>query len=146
MKRGSVVGQRRVVVDRRVDVVGRLDRRVVVERHPGHRARRLGGDHRAVADRAVVAEPALGAERRVRADARAAGVVDVTLKSVPLGIGARGVITSLVGDARLVLPSRPRCVVGAQAGGFGLAALIGIVRPVRCASGSGSSWPFGSPG
>jgi hypothetical protein len=69
----------------------------------------------------------------------------VTLKSLPLGIGTDGVITSLVARQ-----GRFCCAaaldVGAQAGGFGLAALIGVTRPVRCASGSGSSWPLGSPG
>jgi hypothetical protein len=69
----------------------------------------------------------------------------VTAKSVPLGIGAAGVITSLVS------PHGRFCAaaaldVGGQAGGFGLSALMGVVSPVRCASGSGSSWPSGSPG
>ncbi len=80
-----VVRQRRVVVDRRVDVVRRLGGRVVVEGQPGHRARGLRGDHGAVTDRVVVAEPALGAERRVRAHARAPDVVDDDLEVGPAG-------------------------------------------------------------
>ncbi len=87
---GREVGVRRVVAgadqapgadrdlalgDRVVDVVGRLDRRVVVERHPAFGAGRLGRDHRALAADGGVAEPALGAGGR-RAHARAAGVVD----------------------------------------------------------------------
>src|SRR3954465_1027178 len=35
---------------------------------------------------------------------------------------------------------------GVQAGGFGLVALTGLFCDARCASGSGSSGPFGSPG
>jgi hypothetical protein len=37
-------------------------------------------------------------------------------------------------------------LIGAQAGGFEFSSLIGIALPARCASSSGSSWPFGSPG
>ena len=52
------------------------------------------------------------------------------MKFVPLGIGCAGVMTSLV------LPHCAPCedallLIGAQAGGFGLVALIGFARPVR---------------
>jgi hypothetical protein len=65
-----------------------------------------------------------------------------TLNVVPLGIGAEGVITSLVSphgspcDAAWLL-------IGAQ--GFGLVAETGFVFDAACASGSGSSAPLGSP-
>ena len=36
-------------------------------------------------------------------------------------------------------------LIGAQAGGYGLVALTGFVFDAACASGSGSSQPFGSP-
>src|SRR3954465_12194364 len=64
---------------------------------------------------------------------------------MPLGIGAAGVITSLVGKHGWSIPAVPERD-GAHAGGFGFVALIGFVSPLRCASGSGSSWPLGSPG
>jgi hypothetical protein len=35
---------------------------------------------------------------------------------------------------------------GEQAGGFGFVALTGFEFETACAAGSGSSWPFGSPG
>src|SRR3954470_15444340 len=37
-------------------------------------------------------------------------------------------------------------LIGAHAGGFGLVAETGLEFDAACASGSGSSWPFGSPG
>src|SRR5690349_1532196 len=68
-----------------------------------------------------------------------------TVNSVPAGIGADGVITSLV--AGHCTPCRAADVpVGAQAGGFGLVALTGLEFDAACAAGSGSSRPFGLPG
>src|ERR1700754_1911352 len=67
-----------------------------------------------------------------------------TLNVVPVGIGCAGVMTSFVSphgapwDAAWLL-------TGAHAGGFGLVALTGFVFDAACASGSGSSQPFGSP-
>ena len=64
---------------------------------------------------------------------------------VPSGIGTEGVTTSLFAGHGV-----PFCEVlltcGEQAGGFGFVALTGFVFETACAAGSGSSWPFGSPG
>ena len=64
---------------------------------------------------------------------------------VPSGIGADGVTTSLFAGHCV-----PFCVslltCGEQAGGFGFVALTGFAFETACAAGSGSSWPFGSPG
>src|SRR4051794_28396884 len=68
-----------------------------------------------------------------------------TLNVVPAGIGADGVITSLVSLHALPCETALR-VSGAQAGGFGLVALTGLVSEAWWASGAGSSGPLGSPG
>ena len=64
---------------------------------------------------------------------------------VPFGIGVDGTTTSLFAGH-----CRPFCVVlftcGEHAGGFGFVALTGFEFETACAAGSGSSWPFGSPG
>src|SRR5690349_452019 len=68
-----------------------------------------------------------------------------TVKSAPAGIGAAGVITSL--SAGHCTPcSAGSGPVGAHAGGFGLVALTGLELDAACASGFGSSGPFGLPG
>src|SRR3954470_4224796 len=63
----------------------------------------------------------------------------------PSAIGAEGVITSLFAGHwapfwLLLL------TCGEHAGGFGFVALTGFTFETACAAGSGSSWPFGSPG
>ena len=68
-----------------------------------------------------------------------------TLNSLPAGIGADGVITSLFAGHGTPC-SAASSPTGAQAGGFGLVALTGFEFDAAWASGSGSSWPFGSPG
>ena len=64
---------------------------------------------------------------------------------VPSGIGTEGVTTSLFAGHGF-----PFCVLlltwGEHAGGFGFVALTGFEFDTACAAGSGSSWPFGSPG
>src|SRR3954468_5208156 len=67
----------------------------------------------------------------------------VTTYWVPIAIGAEGVITSLFAGHWLAVLA---AAGGAQAGGSGLLALTVAFRPASCACGSGSSWPFGSPG
>ena len=71
----------------------------------------------------------------------------VTLNSVPLGIGVAGVITSLFAGHGWPWSAAP-VPGGVQAGGSGLAPAppTGLVSDAACASGSGSSGPFGSPG
>src|SRR4051812_21186165 len=54
-------------------------------------------------------------------------------------------MTSLVARHGWSSPAVPASA-GAHAGGVGLAALMGVLRPVRCASGLGSSGPLGLPG
>ena len=134
----------RVVVDRRVDVIRRLDRDVVVQRHPGHRPGGLAGDHRAVAGRGVALEPALVAERRVHADAGLADVVDDDLEVRPdrdrlggrddeLGLAALdallvGVVAGRRAGRRVRVGRRDR--VGVRRG---VGERVGIVRAVRVA-------------
>src|ERR1051325_10811549 len=61
------------------------------------------------------------------------------------GTGTAGVTTSLF--AGHCVPICELLVVcGEQAGGFGFVALTGFAFETACAAGSGSSWPFGSPG
>src|SRR5580765_7230257 len=63
----------------------------------------------------------------------------------PSAIGAEGVITSLLAGHCVPFWALP-LTCGEQAGGFGFVALTGFAFETACAAGSGSSWPFGSPG
>ena len=129
-----------------VEVVGRLRRRVVVQRHPRHRADRLGRDEAAVVRRGsrIDAEPALGRAVAVDVDARTAGVVDGDRES-RAARDRRGrrdhelVRRALRAVLRVAAHARRagRRVRVRRADGFRF--------EIACAAGSGSSGPFGSP-
>src|SRR5262249_55965453 len=59
--------------------------------------------------------------------------------------GDAGVITSLLAGHCCPFCALP-LTDGEQAGGFGFVALTGFTFEIACAAGSGSFWPFGSPG
>ena len=137
-----------------VEVVGGLGARVVVERHPVLGADRLGGHEAAVTLGLVGPEPSLG------------GAVPVVVHAGPPGVGhghpERGAVADrrgrgddqLVGRARGAVPGVPswpgwwRSARGCRPAGAGCGAgpPTGLTSEAWWARGSGSFWPFGSPG